>query len=80
MKNKKRRFQFPVVIEWDKDSKMYVAVVPWLKGAHTQAKTLDELEENVREVTELCMEEAERRGELEFPEFVGVHQVEVACK
>ncbi len=78
--NKKRHFQFPVVIEWVEESKMYVATVPGLKGAHTQARTLDELEENVREVIELCVEEAESRRETDFPTFIGVHQIEVACK
>lgn len=80
MKNKKRHFQFPVVIEWDKGSEMYVATIPWLRGAHTQAKTLDELEKNVKEVVDLCVEEAIANGELDFPEFVGVHHIEVACK
>ena len=80
MQSKKKSFQFPVVIEWDEDTKMYVAMVPWLTGAHTQAKTLDELEDNVREVVELCLEETRKHGKQEFPKFVGVHQIEVACK
>lgn len=36
---------------------MYVAIVPSISGAHTQAKTLDELQKNLKEVLELCLEE-----------------------
>jgi len=67
-----------VVIEWDEESKMYVAFVPGLPGAHTQAASLDELKKNVQEVIELCVEEAKSRGETDFPEFVGVHNIEIA--
>jgi predicted RNase H-like HicB family nuclease len=56
---------------------MFVAIVPTLPGAHTQAATLDELERNVREVVELCLEEAESRGLTEFPSFYGVHELEL---
>lgn len=80
MKSQKKQFRFPVVIEFDEEAEMYVAIVPGLPGAHTQARTLDELEENIKEVVELCLEEASKQGDLKFPKFVGIHQVEVACK
>ena len=35
---------------------LYVAIVPGIPGAQTQAETLDELQENLIEVLELCME------------------------
>jgi len=44
-----------VVIEKDEDG-YYVASVPELPGCHTQAKTLDELMERVRESVELYLE------------------------
>ena len=53
------RYQFPVVIEQDKETGDYVAIVVGLPGAYTCAETLDELEQNVREVVELCLDEAE---------------------
>ena len=34
---------------------MYVAIVPGIPGVHTQSKTLDELQENLKEVIELCL-------------------------
>jgi len=43
-------------IEKDPDSGMYVAIVPGIQGAHTQAATLDELQKKLKEVVELCLE------------------------
>jgi predicted RNase H-like HicB family nuclease len=44
-----------VLVERDRDG-FYVASVPTLKGCHTQARSLDELMERIREVAELCLE------------------------
>ena len=43
-------------IEKDPGTELYVAVVPGIPGAHTQAETLDELCKNLKEVVELCLE------------------------
>ena len=43
--------------EKDPETGWYVAVVPGIPGAHTQAETLDELYKNLKEVVELCLEE-----------------------
>ncbi|MBV9039110.1 MAG: type II toxin-antitoxin system HicB family antitoxin [Acidobacteriaceae bacterium] len=47
--------QFNVVIERDEEG-IYVASVPQLQGCHTQARSLDQLMERVREAIELCLE------------------------
>ena len=52
-----KHYQFNAQIERDRDSGMYVAYVPSLPGAHTQAKSLDDLNINLKEVIELCLEE-----------------------
>jgi predicted RNase H-like HicB family nuclease len=65
-------------IEKDPETGLYVAVVPGIPGAHTQAETLDELQKNLREVVELCLEEMDPEAKKHIPEFVGIHQVEVA--
>ncbi len=44
-------------IECDPESGMYIAIVPSIPGAHTHAATLDELQKNLHEVVELCLEE-----------------------
>lgn len=68
---------FAAYIEWDPETNLYVGVVPGITGAHTQAATLDELQKNLKEVLELCLEEYQGRIE-EFPRFVGLQQIEIA--
>jgi len=64
-------------IEKDAETGLYVAVVPGIPGAHTQAETLDELKDNLKEVVELCLEEMDPEAKKHIPEFVGIQQLEV---
>lgn len=57
---------FTAVIEKDAATGYYVAYVPDLPGAHTQAKTLEELRGNLQEVVRLVMEETAPRSEATF--------------
>ena len=67
---------FTAYVEWDPETKLYEGIVPGIAGAHTQAATLDELQRNLKEVIELCLEEI--KGEIEdLPHFVGLQQIEV---
>ncbi len=66
--------QFDVVIEQDTEG-YYVASVPALRGCHTQAKSLDDLMERIKEAIELCLEESEE--DEEALNFVGVQRVVV---
>ena len=70
-----KHYQFNAQIERDRDSGMYVAYVPSLPGAHTQAKSLDDLNINLKEVIELCLEELSDEELANLPEFVGMQQV-----
>ena len=66
--------EFNVIIEKDEEG-LYVASVPSLKGCHTQAKSLDELMERIKEAIELCLEvEEETESKVDF---VGVQRVAV---
>lgn len=57
--------EFSVVIERDEEG-YYVASVPALPGCHTQARSLDELMERVREAIALCLEvQSDEAGGLE---------------
>ena len=47
--------EYTVIIERDEEG-YYVATVPQLHGCHTQARSLDELMERVKEAIELCVE------------------------
>ena len=73
-----KTYRFPVIIEQDEDG-IYVATAPSLRGCHTQAKTLTELDERIREAIALCLE-VEQAAEREVPQprFVGVHELEIA--
>ena len=63
-------------IQWDAETKLYVGIVPGIRGAHTQAASLDELRENLKEVVVLCVEEqADSLDDL--PAFVGLQQIEI---
>ncbi|HWN41350.1 MAG TPA: type II toxin-antitoxin system HicB family antitoxin [Thermoanaerobaculia bacterium] len=66
---------FNVIIERDSEG-YYVATVPSLRGCHTQAKSLDELMDRVREAIELCLEV--EGDEAETLDFIGVQRVTVA--
>lgn len=48
---------FEAHIEWDPETELYVGIVPGIKGAHTQGASLEELQENLIEVLELCLED-----------------------
>ena len=68
---------FTAYVEWDPHTSLYVGVVPGIPGAHTQAATIDELQENLKEVLQLCLQEYE--GPIDdLPRLVGLQQIEVA--
>ena len=70
---------FTAYIEWDPETELYIGIVPCVHGAHTQGASLDEIHKNLKEVLELCLEEALGNGEvIDFPQFVGLQQIEVA--
>jgi predicted RNase H-like HicB family nuclease len=66
--------QFDVVIEKDSEG-LFVASVPALAGCHTQARSLDELLERIKEAIELCLEVQD--DDLEPLDVVGVQRVTV---
>jgi len=65
-------------IEKDPETGMYIATVPSIPGAHTQANTLDELLQNMKEVVEICLQEMDPEDKKLIPEFVGLSQLEIA--
>ena len=66
--------EFNVIIERDAEG-FYVGSVPGLKGCHTQAQSLDELIERIREAIAVCLD-AEGDG-LEPLDFIGVQRITV---
>jgi predicted RNase H-like HicB family nuclease len=66
---------FTAVVEKCPDTGLYVGYVPGFPGAHAQAATLDELQENLREVIAMLLEDGEPQLEAEF---IGTQSVMVA--
>jgi predicted RNase H-like HicB family nuclease len=66
---------YTAIIERCLDTGLYVAYVPGFPGAHTQAETMDELNQNLREVVEMLLEDGEPILEAEF---IGTQNVAVA--
>ena len=64
--------KFTAVVERCPDTGLYVGYIPGFKGAHSQAKTPEELNKNLTEVIELLLEEG--KPDLES-EFVGTQTV-----
>ena len=67
--------KFTAVVDKDVETGLYVGYVPGFVGAHTQAGTLDELRDNLREVIEMLLEDGEPHFETEF---VGTQEVVIA--
>jgi predicted RNase H-like HicB family nuclease len=68
---------FDVVVEKDEGG-WYVASVPEIPACHTQARTLDELQERAREAIELCLEEqGPPAGDLQF---VGLQRAKIPAR
>ncbi len=68
-----RTFRF--VVERDPETQVLVGYVPGWPGAHSQGADLDELQENLREVIGLLLEDGEPALESEF---VDVRTIRVA--
>lgn len=69
------KYNFTVLIEQGEDG-AYIATVPTLRSCYTQADSIPELLEKIREVALLCLE-----VESETPsvnKFIGVQQMEIA--
>lgn len=73
-----RNLQFTAHIEQDPETGLYIGMVPSLPRAHTQAKTLDQLQVNLKEVVELCLEEMSEEDILALPAFVGTQSLSIA--
>lgn len=66
---------YTAVIERCPDTNLFVGYIPGFPGAHSQGKTLDDLQHNLKEVIAMLLEDGEPRLESEF---VGTQQFEVA--
>jgi predicted RNase H-like HicB family nuclease len=66
---------YTAVIERCPETGLFIGYVPGFPGAHSQGRTLDELQQNLTEVIEMLLEDGE--PELES-EFIGTQKVQVS--
>ncbi|HRF62321.1 MAG TPA: type II toxin-antitoxin system HicB family antitoxin [Candidatus Competibacter sp.] len=66
---------YTAIVERCQDTGLYVGFIPGFQGAHTQAETLDELNQNLREVVGMLLEDGEP---ILDSEFVGTQNIVVA--
>jgi predicted RNase H-like HicB family nuclease len=57
---------FTAIVERDPQTGLFVGHVPGFPGAHSQGESQDELNENLREVIAMLLEDGEPRLETEF--------------
>ena len=66
---------YTAIVEKCPDTGLYVGYIPGVPGAHSQAETLDELAENLKEVVSLFSEDG---PPVLDSEFVGTQTIVVA--
>jgi len=57
---------FTAIVERCPDTGLYVGYIPGLAGGHSQAETLEELRENLREVLRMLQQDGDLVIESEF--------------
>ena len=65
---------YTAIVERCAETSLFVGYLPGFAGAHSQASTLDELHQNLKEVVGMLLEDGE--PELEA-EFVGTQTISV---
>ncbi|MFC1662504.1 type II toxin-antitoxin system HicB family antitoxin [Gemmatimonadota bacterium] len=53
---------FTAIVERDPETRLFVGYVPGFAGAHSQGASLDELNENLREVIAMLLEDGCKRS------------------
>lgn len=66
---------FNIIVERDPDTALFVGSVPGWPGAHSQGETFEELQDNLREVIAMLLEDGDPQLESEF---VGMQTIRVA--
>lgn len=79
----KNYLNFKVIITQDEDG-VFVADCPAIPGCHSQGKTYEEAEKNIKEAIQLCLKVAEEDkeykdsidfGETTSPRFIGITNI-----
>ena len=69
---------FTVHGEQDIESGYFIGMIPSLPGAHTQAKSMDELSIRLKEVLRVCLQAMPADEVKDIPRFFGTQQIAIA--
>ena len=58
--------KYTAVIEKCPETNLYAGCIPGFPGAHSQAETLDELNQNLKEVVQMLLEDGDPELQSEF--------------
>jgi len=67
--------KFTAIIKKDVESGMYIGIIPNIPSAHTMAENLNDLQEKLQEVLELCLDEMDSDEIAMLPEYEGSMQI-----
>lgn len=70
---------FPVILEEDK-SGGYVVTNPAIEGCYSQGETIEEALENIKEATELCVEEMAEKAKKIKTKNISLHLINITNK
>ncbi|MCG2808935.1 MAG: type II toxin-antitoxin system HicB family antitoxin [Candidatus Portnoybacteria bacterium] len=70
---------FPVILQED-ETGGYVVTNPAVEGCYSQGKTVEEALKNIKEATELCLEEAHNRSEEIKSKNISLHLINLQNK
>lgn len=79
MKKQDQNKIFPVVLQED-ESGGYTVVNPSLEGCYSQGETVEDALKNIKEATELCLEEIETKTTKIKPQNVSLHFINLQHK
>ena len=69
---------YTAYIDKDIASRLFIGYVPSLTGAHTCAATIDDLNEKLKEVILLCLDDINDEDIKSLPVFAGIFQIEIS--
>lgn len=65
---------WPVILEED-ETGGYIVINPAIDGCYSQGETIEDALENIKEATELCLEESESKSEKITPKNISLHLI-----
>ena len=67
---------FPVILEKEKTGG-YVVINPAIEGCYSQGETVEDALDNIKEATELCIEESKVKSKMLKPKNISLHLINV---